>query len=81
MTLQNSIGKNLVEGTIVSLTGSATGDIYYRDDHGLFVRLPIGTTGQVLIVGSGLPAWQTLNVAVLGADGKIDPAVLHSARA
>jgi hypothetical protein len=35
----------------------ATGDIYYRDASGNFVRLPIGTNGQVLNVVSGLPAW------------------------
>jgi hypothetical protein len=35
----------------------ATGDVYYRDSSGHFVRLGIGATGQVLTVASGLPAW------------------------
>jgi hypothetical protein len=35
----------------------ATGDIYYRDSSGHFVRLGIGSTGQVLTVASGLPSW------------------------
>lgn len=38
-------------------TSGATGDIYYRDASGYFVRLGIGATGQVLTVASGLPSW------------------------
>lgn len=38
-------------------TSGATGDVYYRDASGYFVRLGIGATGQVLTVASGLPAW------------------------
>lgn len=36
----------------------ATGDIYYRDASGNFVRLPIGSNTQVLTVSGGLPSWQ-----------------------
>lgn len=36
----------------------ATGDVYYRDSGGNFVRLGIGTPTQVLTVNSGLPSWQ-----------------------
>lgn len=36
----------------------ATGDIYYRDTSGNFVRLPIGSNTQVLTVSGGLPSWQ-----------------------
>lgn len=39
----------------------ATGDTYYRDSSGNFVRLGIGTSGQVLSVASGLPAWGSSN--------------------
>jgi len=35
----------------------ATGDVYYRDSGGNFVRLGIGSTNDVLTVTSGLPAW------------------------
>jgi len=35
----------------------ATGDLYYRDSSGNFVRLGIGSSGQNLRVSSGLPAW------------------------
>jgi hypothetical protein len=35
----------------------ATGDTYYRDSSGNFVRLGVGSTNQVLKVASGLPSW------------------------
>jgi len=41
------------------LGSDATGDIFYRNSSGLFTRLPIGSSGQVLTVNSGLPAWAT----------------------
>ncbi len=46
-------------------TSGATGDTYYRDSSGNFVRLGIGSTGQALRVSGGLPAWSnaTLNTA------------------
>ncbi len=36
----------------------ATGDIYYRDSSGYFVRLGIGSNNQVLSVASGIPSWK-----------------------
>lgn len=41
------------------LGSDATGDIFYRNSSGLMTRLPIGSSGQVLTVQSGLPAWTT----------------------
>lgn len=41
----------------VAGTGGTKGDIYYANTGGTFVKLPIGTTGQVLTVSSGQPAW------------------------
>ncbi|MGB4762614.1 MAG: hypothetical protein WBP12_04655 [Candidatus Saccharimonas sp.] len=38
-------------------SSGATGDLYYRDSSGVFTRLPVGTTGKILGVSSGLPAW------------------------
>lgn len=35
----------------------ATGDLYYRDGSGNFVRLGIGSSGKTLRVSGGLPAW------------------------
>ncbi len=37
--------------------GGANGDMYYRDSSGNFVRLPIGSTNNVLTVAGGLPSW------------------------
>lgn len=42
----------------INVTSDATGDIYYRDSGGLFTRLGIGSTNQLLTVISGLPSWQ-----------------------
>lgn len=44
---------------VIDVTSDATGDIYYRSVGGLFSRLGIGSTGQVLTVSSGLPSWAT----------------------
>jgi hypothetical protein len=56
-TLDTS-GNAVFAGSIKFNLGSdATGDLYYRDSSGNFVRLPIGTSGQTLKVVSGLPAW------------------------
>ena len=38
-------------------SSGATGDLYYRDSSGNFVRLGIGSSGQTLKVSSGLPVW------------------------
>lgn len=39
-------------------SSGSTGDLYYRDSSGNFVRLPIGeNTGSVLNVNGGLPSW------------------------
>jgi len=47
-------------------TGSAKGDIYYRDNSGYFTKLGIGSTGNFLTVSSGLPAWtSTLSSATI----------------
>lgn len=40
-------------------SSGATGDVYYRDSGGNFIRVGIGASGQVLTVASGVPAWVT----------------------
>lgn len=45
-------------------TSGATGDIYYRDGGGNFVRLGIGSGNQVLSVASGIPTWKQAIFAV-----------------
>jgi hypothetical protein len=42
-------------------SSGATGDTYYRDSSGNFVRLGIGSTGQALKVSGGLPVWGSTN--------------------
>jgi len=42
-------------------SSGATGDLYYRDSSGNFVRLGIGSSGQALKVASGLPAWGSIS--------------------
>jgi len=58
-------------------TSGATGDIYYRDSSGNFVRLAAGSNGKTLRVASGLPAWsdetfatstKTSNYTITGTD-------------
>lgn len=38
-------------------SSGATGDVYYRDSGGHFVRLGIGGSGDVLTVSGGVPSW------------------------
>lgn len=49
----------------------ATGDLYYRDSSGNFVRLPVGGTGKTLRVSGGLPVW---------SDADTNPAVATSTK-
>jgi hypothetical protein len=50
------IGKTLT-APIINVGSDATGDIYYRDVSGAFVRLGVGSNGQVLKLASGVPSW------------------------
>jgi len=50
-------------------SSGATGDTYYRDSGGNFVRLGIGSGNQVLSVASGLPSWQQAIFAVATTTG------------
>jgi len=44
-------------------SSGATGDLYYRDSSGNFVRLGIGATGKTLRVSGGVPAWSDATLA------------------
>jgi hypothetical protein len=59
MAFQNAINNTLVDGLSVNFSGSATGDIWYRNSGGQMTRLPIGSNGQMLSIATGLPAWVT----------------------
>lgn len=62
MAIQNAIGNTLRAGIKFLLGSDATGDLYYRDSGGLVARLGIGSSGQALVVNSGLPSWQNQSV-------------------
>ncbi len=47
----------------------ATGDTYYRNSSGLFTRLGVGSTSDVLTVSGGLPSWQALPTASTATSG------------
>lgn len=53
----------------------AAGDSYHTGVNGIFSRLPIGTTGQVLTVASGLPSWVTPTTPTIGTANLADGAV------
>lgn len=44
-------------------SSGATGDTYYRDSSGNFVRLGIGATGKTLRVSGGIPSWSDATFA------------------
>jgi len=50
-------------------TTTTTGDILYRANSSALARLAIGSTGQVLTVASGIPAWSTDTEAYLPSVG------------
>ena len=51
-------GKFHANGPVkIDLGSDATGDVFYRNASGQFTRLGIGSSGQVLTVSGGLPAW------------------------
>jgi len=57
-----TIADDAVDGTDISLTSEATGDVMYFDGTD-WVRLPAGTAEQVLVMNAGAtaPEWVTLN--------------------
>lgn len=59
-TLSNDASGNLTWVAILSNPMTTTGDIIYSSNNsGSPARLAIGSTGNVLTVASGLPAWST----------------------
>jgi len=70
LTNKTISGATISGGTISGVTSAsltlgsdATGDIYYRNSGGNLARLGIGTSGFVLTVSGGLPAWVTAGTA------------------
>jgi len=61
-TDSQSIGnKTLAAGTKIGIGSDAAGDMYYRASDGSLTRIPVGAEGQVLVIVSGLPTWQSAN--------------------
>jgi hypothetical protein len=56
-TATQTLTNKTLTSPVVNVTSDASGDIYYRNASGEFVRLPIGATDEVLKVVAGLPAW------------------------
>jgi hypothetical protein len=48
---------------------TTTGDTIYEASAGVAARLPIGSSGQVLTVVSGIPAWATITLPTLSSLG------------
>lgn len=65
--------KTLAGKVSFTLGSDLTGDLFYRDSAGNLKNLAIGTTGDVLTVDSGLPAWQASTSGALpgGSTGDI----------
>ncbi len=59
-----TIANNAVDGTKIALGSDANGDIMYYNGTD-YVRLPIGSSGQQLIVSSGIPAWSAPTILSL----------------
>ena len=62
---------SLTSGTLPATAGGTaqstytTGDVIYASATNTLAKLPIGTTGQVLTVSSGIPSWGTLSSAAV----------------
>jgi hypothetical protein len=57
-TITTGTWTGIIGQATMTLGSDATGDIYYRNSGGNLTRLGIGSSGQVLGVSAGLPAWQ-----------------------
>lgn len=57
----------VLAGVTVTVGSDGTGDIHYRNSGGIFTRLAIGSTGNVLTVAGGLPSWAAPGAAAAGS--------------
>jgi hypothetical protein len=59
--LPQFVCENNVLNTDSNYGALATGDMFYRNDDGRMIRLPVGATGDVLnVVTGGVPAWSAM---------------------
>lgn len=52
-------GSNGLNGTSVADVMTTIGDMLIRDSANITTRLPAGSSGQVLTISNGIPAWQS----------------------
>ena len=57
ITRSNFLTDATINTPIINVGSDSTGDMYYRNSDGEFVRLPIGSTGQILSISSNIPTW------------------------
>jgi hypothetical protein len=66
-----------VSGSVkINLGSDATGDIYYRDGSGNFVRLAAASNGDVLTLATGVPSWATPTISALKGTTNWTPGVV-----
>ena len=64
-----STGAVVLGGTLIAANGGTgfasytVGDLVYADTTTTLAKLPVGTTGQVLTVAAGVPAWATSTIS------------------
>lgn len=53
---------NSARKTIAAYDDSSgtTGDMYYRDASGNFIRMPVGSNNQIMTIDGGIPTWSTV---------------------
>lgn len=57
LTGSQTLTNKTLTNPVINVGSDATGDIYYRNSGGLFTRLGIGATSDVLKVVGGVPVW------------------------
>lgn len=71
-TSRSLVDKAYADLKIAASVMTTNGDIIIRSG-GVPARLAVGSAGQVLQVGGGLPSWQTLTTASIGTTGGWGP--------
>ncbi len=76
---QGPVGPKGDPGDVAGLPLTTTGDTLYRAANSTNARLPIGTSGQVLKVANGIPAWANESGAVTSVNGETGAVSLSAA--
>jgi hypothetical protein len=76
---QGPVGPKGDPGDVAGLPLTTTGDTLYRAANSTNARLPIGTSGQVLKVANGIPAWANESGAVTSVNGQTGAVTITAA--